>query len=199
MVTVRPPHASDGDTVHRDHDIVRTQSEKITQRRHPATASPVPVPTVPLPTITLPPVPTLPPLPTPTLPVPTPSLPVPTPTVSFAPPSLPVGTAAPSASPSPTALITGSSPGPSAVPSGDAPAGILLGASPGPDIGASPPPVNAGGPAVDGGADSFLEGLVVPGLLVGVPTIILLGILAAQLAVGAAWLPVIRRWLHRRV
>jgi hypothetical protein len=39
----------------------------------------------------------------------------------------------------------------------------------------------------------------VPGLLVGVPTIILLWILAAQLAVGAAWLPVIRRWLHRRV
>jgi hypothetical protein len=39
----------------------------------------------------------------------------------------------------------------------------------------------------------------VPGLIVGVPAIIILGIIAAQLAVGAAWMPVIRRWLNRRV
>jgi hypothetical protein len=36
-------------------------------------------------------------------------------------------------------------------------------------------------------------------LLIGVPTILVLAALAAQLAVGAAWLPVIRRWLNRRV
>jgi hypothetical protein len=45
----------------------------------------------------------------------------------------------------------------------------------------------------------LLEDLVVPGLLLGVPLILIIGILIAQLAVGAAWLPVIRRWLHRRV
>ena len=45
---------------------------------------------------------------------------------------------------------------------------------------------------------SLFDALALPGL-VGIPVIILLGILAAQVAVGAAWLPVIRRWLNRRV
>jgi hypothetical protein len=44
-----------------------------------------------------------------------------------------------------------------------------------------------------------LDGIVLPGLLIGVPAILVIAALAAQLAVGAAWLPVIRRWLHRRV
>jgi len=35
--------------------------------------------------------------------------------------------------------------------------------------------------------------------LVGVPIVILFAILVTQLAVGAAWVPVIRRWLNRRV
>jgi hypothetical protein len=46
---------------------------------------------------------------------------------------------------------------------------------------------------------SPFDSFVVPGLIVGVPVIIILGILLAQLAVGAAWMPVIRRWLNRRV
>jgi hypothetical protein len=46
---------------------------------------------------------------------------------------------------------------------------------------------------------SFVDGFVLPGLMIGVPAILILGILAAQFAVGAAWLPVVRRWLHRRV
>jgi len=50
----------------------------------------------------------------------------------------------------------------------------------------------------DAGGSPF-DSLVVPGLIVGVPVIIILGIIAAQLAVGAAWMPVIRRWLNRRV
>ncbi len=44
-----------------------------------------------------------------------------------------------------------------------------------------------------------LDGIVLPGLLIGVPAILVIGALLAQIAVGAAWLPVIRRWLHRRV
>jgi hypothetical protein len=39
--------------------------------------------------------------------------------------------------------------------------------------------------------------LIVPGLLVGIPLLTLLLILAGQLGVGSAWLPVVRRWLNR--
>jgi len=50
---------------------------------------------------------------------------------------------------------------------------------------------------VDSG--SLFDTLGLPGLIVGIPAIIIIGILVAQLVVGAAWLPVIRRWLNRRV
>jgi hypothetical protein len=53
-------------------------------------------------------------------------------------------------------------------------------------------------PTVGGGGSPF-DSFAVPGLIVGVPAIIILGILVAQVAVGAAWMPVIRRWLNRRV
>ncbi|HSL75800.1 MAG TPA: hypothetical protein VK867_02575 [Candidatus Limnocylindrales bacterium] len=43
-----------------------------------------------------------------------------------------------------------------------------------------------------------LDGIVLPGLLIGVPAVLVIAAVIAQLAVGAAWLPVIRRWLHRR-
>jgi hypothetical protein len=46
---------------------------------------------------------------------------------------------------------------------------------------------------------SPFDSFVLPELILGVPAVILLAILAAQLAVGAAWMPVIRRWLNRRV
>ena len=55
------------------------------------------------------------------------------------------------------------------------------------------------GATTPGVGSSPFDTFVLPGLLVGVPAILLLGILAAQVAVGAAWLPVIRRWLNRRV
>jgi hypothetical protein len=62
-----------------------------------------------------------------------------------------------------------------------------------------PSPVAADPDLPDGVAAGPLDGIVLPGLLIGVPTILVLAALVAQLAVGAAWLPVIRRWLHRRV
>jgi hypothetical protein len=141
------------------------------------------------------PLPTLPPLPT--LVLPTPTLPVPTPTLSIPTPSLPVGTALPSSSPSPSAAIGGASPGSS--PGGGA--GPVPGSSSGGSgvaVDASTGPAAIDAPVVRG-SGSLLESLVVPGLILGIPSILILGILAAQLAVGAAWLPVIRRWLHRRV
>ena len=64
-------------------------------------------------------------------------------------------------------------------------------------IAASAPPEGPVSPTVGGGG-SPLDSFLVPGLIVGVPAIIILGIIAAQLAVGAAWMPVIRRWLNRR-
>ena len=171
------------------------------------TLPPLPVPTVRLPTVpplplptvsppTLPPPPTRPPLPT--LVPPTPTLPVPTPTLSIPTPSLPVGTARPAPSPSPSAALAGASPG--ASPGGGA------GPSPGTLSGASAVPVDAStgpsavdAPIVGSGSGSSLGSLVVPGLILGIPAILVLGILAAQLAVGVAWLPVIRRWLGRRL
>jgi hypothetical protein len=37
---------------------------------------------------------------------------------------------------------------------------------------------------------------VLPGLLLGIPALALAVILAIQLVVGGAWLPVIRRWVN---
>jgi hypothetical protein len=164
----------------------------------------LPLPTLPLPTATVPPLPTL-PLPTPTLPLPTPTLPplptlpIPTPTLPVSTPTLPIATATPrqtaSAQPTPSATP---SPATSIVGAGAIGSGTPVGPVVGQPVSASGVP---GGPLtptiVDRGSpfDSF----VVPGLIVGVPLIIVLGILAAQLAVGAAWVPVIRRWLNRRV
>jgi hypothetical protein len=163
-----------------------------------------PLPTVPVPTPTLP----LPSVPLPTLPVPTPTLPVPTPTLPVATPtlSLPTSTPRPTSSPQPSVAMSpnpSQSRSPSPVPSivGVGPDGSTtnLGvpvvgqpvvASGVPEEPLSPTIVDRGSPF-----DSF----VVPGLILGVPAIIILAILAAQLAVGAAWMPVIRRWLNRRV
>ena len=155
-----------------------------------------PLPTVPLPTVPLPTVP-VPTLPLPTLPVPTPTLPVPTPTLPIPTPSLPIPTpslALPSASPPPSSAGVGplASAGASGGPIGAGP----IGGSVGPNAAASADPDEGVFPTFGG---QGFGSLVLPGLLIGVPTIIVLGILAAQLAVGAAWLPVIRRWLNRRV
>jgi hypothetical protein len=177
-----------------------------------------PLPTIrptlpPLPTIrpTLPPLPTptLPPLPTPTLPpLPTPTLPpLPTPTLPN-PPSLPV----PSASPTPTsgsgtptasdAGASGAGQGGASAPPGGAASGpadpsssgnIPVGGPVGPQP--SLAPVLTDGPSA--AAIPSIGELIVPGLLVGIPLFTLLLILAGQVGVGAAWLPVVRRWLTR--
>lgn len=152
-----------------------------------------PVPTLQLPTPSPPPLPTLPP---PTLP-PTPTLPVPTPTISIPPASLPIATPTPpTRSPSPSASGAGGGPISSVIPSG--PAGSLVAASGGLGEAASAGPREVVSTAPDGARSPF-ETFVLPGLIVGVPAMLLLGILAAQVAIGAAWLPVIRRWLNRRV
>jgi hypothetical protein len=160
---------------------------------------PVALPTVPLPTLPLPtlPLPTLPP--PPTLPLPTPTLRLPTPTLPLSTPTpTPRVTSAP-ATPTPFASTSPSS---SAAPS-------LGGVGPGSSGTAGEGPIDArpvaatGVPSeplpviVDGG--SLFDSLGLPGLILGIPAIIIIGILVAQLAVGAAWLPVIRRWLNRRV
>jgi hypothetical protein len=157
-------------------------------------------PPLPLSTPTLTPLPTipLPTVPLPTLPVPTPTLTVPTPTLPIPAPTLALPSASSSPSPNPSALASGASGGPlaSAGASG-APVGAgPIGGSSGPDVGASADPGEGTSPTFGG---QGLGSLVLPGLLIGVPTIIVLGMVAAQLAVGAAWLPVIRRWLNRRV
>ena len=177
---------------------------------------PVAVPSVVIPTLppvptirpTLPPVPTirptLPPLPTPTLPpLPTPTLPPP-PTV---PPSLPILSASPtprSSSTAPTASdpnATGGDQGGASSPPGGKAAGsadpstgnIPVGGPLGPHP--SLPPMLTDGPSA--AAIPSIGQLIVPGLLVGIPLLTLLLILAGQIGVGAAWLPVVRRWLTR--
>lgn len=157
-----------------------------------------PLPTLPLPTLPLPtsPLPTLPP---PTLPLPTPTLRLPTPTLPLSTPT-----------PTPRATSAAATPTPSASPSRSSSAAPSLGGvGPGSSGTSGEGPIDArpvaatGVPSeplpviVDGG--SLFGTLGLPGLIVGIPAIILIGILVAQLAVGAAWLQVIRRWLNRRV
>jgi hypothetical protein len=64
-----------------------------------------------------------------------------------------------------------------------------------PSPGASAPNQEPGQPAA---GPSPLE-FVIPGLIAGVPIAIVAIAVFLQFAGGAAWLPVIRRWLHRRL
>lgn len=164
-----------------------------------AGADPLPValPSLPVPIPSLPiPIPTLPPRPVPTLPPP-PSLPIPTPTIAIPSPSLPLPTGAPpSASTTDSPFLGGGGPVSSGSPSGQGPGGGPVGGVGVPGASDAPSQVVSTTP---GEGSSPFDSFVLPGLLVGVPAILLLGILAAQAAVGAAWLPVIRRWLNRRV
>jgi hypothetical protein len=174
---------------------------------------PVALPTLPLPTLPPPPtlpLPTLPPpptLPLPTLPPP-PTLPLPTPTLRLPTPTLPLST--PTPTPTPRATSAPATPTPPASPSPPSSAAPSLGGvGPGSSGTSEEGPIDArpvaatGVPSeplpviVDGG--SLFDSLGLPGLILGIPAIIIIGILVAQLAVGAAWLPVIRRWLNRRV
>jgi hypothetical protein len=168
----------------------------------PTILPPLPtLPPLPLPTVVLPPPPTIPlptvPLPTivpPTLPVP--SLPVPTlPVPSLPVPSLPL----------PTLPLTTGGPAPSGAagslgPSGSAdlsgsPTALAPGlASPGPSA-SEGAPGSVTDPTVDQGSAPF--GFVLPLLIAGIPIAVILLIVGLQVAGGAAWLPVIRRWLNR--
>jgi hypothetical protein len=165
------------------------------------TLPPVPllslVPT--LPTLPLPTAPPLPSLPLPSVPVPSvpvpsipvPSVPVPTPPVPSLPlPSLPAATNGPA-------------------PSGAAPSGSALGS---PGLSVQPGSSALAGPsAAAGGAPGSVDdptsgdqggspfSFALPLLIAGIPLVIILLIVIAQVAGGAVWLPVIRRWLNRRL
>jgi len=58
----------------------------------------------------------------------------------------------------------------------------------------NPPPSDPS--VVPPATESPFLGLVIPGLLLGIPVIALLLIVGAQLIGGAVWLPVIRRWTN---
>lgn len=154
----------------------------------------VPLPSVPLPSVPLPSVP-LPSLPVPSISVPTPSLPLPSlplPTLpgSTSGPGSPAGAGAsidPLGSPALPVEASGS-------PGTGAP-GVVFGApAPSPEasgLGQGPlQPVGAGRSPLD---------FVIPGLIAGVPIAIVAIAILLQVAGGAAWLPMIRRWLHRRL
>ena len=139
-----------------------------------------------------------------------PTLPVATPTL----PPLPVAT--PTLPPLPVATPT--PPLQSALPSLLPPSGSVLGPPPSdvpvPSIGpsststASTPALAAGfgqaqpspptsltwAPVPE--SESPFSGLVLPGLLVGTSALLLLLIVGIQLVGGAAWMPVIRRWVN---
>jgi hypothetical protein len=185
---------------------------------------PVPIPSVPLPTLPLPtprltlpplptPRPTLPPPPTvlPSLPTVLPSLPTVLPSLPTELPSLPVPSVSPTLpSPSDSPLPSPTEPdrnaggaGPSGSPppvNGASPGGadpanvVFLGNG---TVGPQPsaPSVVPDGPAA--GVTPSMRDLIAPGLLVGIPLLTLLLILAGQLGLGSAWLPVVRRWLNR--
>ena len=173
---------------------------------HVAGAGPLPLITLPpLPLLSL--VPTLPPLPLPTAPplpslplpsvpvpsVPVPSVPLPTPPLPSLPlPSLPASTEGPAPSGAvPSGSAVGpSSPGPLLDPGSSAVAGASAGAGGAPGSVQEPT-------AGDQGGSPFSFAL--PLLIAGIPLVIILLIVIAQVAGGAVWLPVIRRWLNRRL
>jgi Big-like domain-containing protein len=155
--------------------------------------TPTPTPTLPLPSITLPPlpsiIPTLPPLPVPTL--------LPTATPAPTPP--------PSAEPLRSPDAGGPTPGASSPPS-TGPGGITPGATPpgsGSGSGAAGPPFGVGDPgsaAIDplGGIDLVGLGLIdwaVPSVILGVPGLLVVIAVLAQMSGALLWLPVARRWL----
>jgi len=173
----------------------------------PLPSPPIDLPSLPLPpppTIALP-LPTVPPLPTialPTLPVPLPTLPAPTVSV----PSLPVPTLPVPSMPLPSnPLASQPASTSSAPPSSGAPTGAP-GASdmPGGSVAASPTSalLDVAGPVegtTETGQGGSPFGFALPLLIAGIPIALIIAIVALQILGGAAWLPVIRRWLNRRL
>jgi hypothetical protein len=116
---------------------------------------------------------------------------------------LPGSTGSPAATPKAGTVAASPSPSPTPLPGGGGPVTFLGG----PGVAGSTPPIGQADPSPalvaertpSDSAASPLDAIILPGLLIGVPAILVVAALIAQLAVGAAWLPVIRRWLHRRV
>lgn len=169
----------------------------------PSASLPVPLPSaslpVPLPSASLPvPLPStsVPPLPSASVPLPTPSLPLPPPS-----PSLPSVSVPPLPGTSLPPLPSGSLGGlPSLSP--------LSSVSPGPEAtgeadtdATDQPGAGTGGADSDGGLGSafqalndFLE-IGLPAVAIGIPLLLALGVLGAQLVGGASLMPVVRRTL----
>jgi hypothetical protein len=162
----------------------------------PAIELPSAVPSLPLPSLPIAtPTSSVPPLPiaTPTLVVPTPALPMTTLPVPVATPTVPVvsPTIRPSPTPGPSPTLSPSVPVSSAAPGSLSPtsgAGAVL-----PTVGPSLSPEATVPP------ESPFDAVVVPGLLFGIPTMLLLGVVVVQAVGGAAWLPAIRRWMNGRI
>jgi hypothetical protein len=157
------------------------------------TPTPAPTPILPLPSITLPPLPSI----LPTLP------PVPVPT--RLPTATPAPTPPPSAEPSRSPDLEGPTPGPSSPPS-TGPGVVTPGATPpgtGSGTGAAGPPFSVGDPgsaAIDplGNIDLVGLGLIewaVPSVILGVPGLLVVIAVLAQMSGALLWLPVARRWL----
>ena len=157
----------------------------------------LPVPTLPVPTPSLP----TPTLPIPTLPVPTPTLPTPTlPTLPT--PTLQIPTA--SATPTASSIVTvGGTPGATPQTTASPPT-----SSASPNLGligaGLKPPMSDGATAPADGTTSTADAtdhspmeFVVPGLIAGIPIAVVAFVVFLQVAGGAAWLPVVRRWLDR--
>jgi hypothetical protein len=177
------------------------------------TPPPTPIPT-PRPTSTPPPQPTATPRPTP---VPTTQPTVnPASTIAPTPPAdsgrtpAPTATARPSGTPSPKASldVAGGTPGPTRVPARSPGASPTASSDPGYVAPITVGPRDRGdgsgneiagiGAAVSAAFVQLgIVGWTVPAVALGVPGLLVLLVVALQLAGGAAWLPIARRWLSR--
>ena len=154
------------------------------------TPAPTPTPILPLPSISLPPLPSI----LPTLP----PLPVPTRVPGVTPAPTPAPSAEPSRPPDTATPTPGASPPP---PTG--PGGVTPGATPpgsGSGTGAAGPPFSLGDPGSGplGNIDLVGLGLIewaVPSIILGVPGLLVVIAVLAQMSGALLWLPVARRWL----
>jgi hypothetical protein len=177
---------------------VKTPSPSIalpTVRPTPTVPRPtIPTPTLPQPTLPLPTLPT-PSLPTPSLPTPTiPTPTFPTPTLPLPSPSLPIPTP-----PGSSTVPAGASRDPGITTFGStasaSPLPGLIGAGSKPIV--SEPTTGSGGGSTEPGAGRSPLEFIVPGLAAGIPIAVVAFVVLLQVAGGAAWLPVVRRWLDR--
>jgi hypothetical protein len=71
----------------------------------------------------------------------------------------------------------------------------LIGAGSKPIV--SEPTTGSGGGSTEPGAGRSPLEFIVPGLAAGIPIAVVAFVVLLQVAGGAAWLPVVRRWLDR--